>query len=67
METIDELAHTGLTEARRSVTALRPKLLESGLLGALTHLTNQMKASTDTQITCEVISISYVLPRGRLS
>ncbi len=60
METVDELARTGLTEARRSVAALRPKLLESGdLLSALKHLTTQMKSSTDTHITCEVIGTAY--------
>ncbi|MEH2076506.1 MAG: AAA family ATPase [Nostoc sp.] len=60
METVDELARTGLTEARRSVAALRPKLLESGdLISALKHLTTQMKSSTDTHITCEVIGTAY--------
>ncbi|MDZ8227261.1 PAS domain S-box protein [Nostoc sp. ChiVER01] len=60
METVDELARTGLTEARRSVAALRPLLLESGdLISALKHLTTQMKSSTDTHITCEVIGTAY--------
>ncbi|MFN6449320.1 MAG: PAS domain S-box protein, partial [Nostoc sp. DedSLP05] len=60
METVDELARTGLTEARRSVAALRPKLLEEGdLISALKHLTAQMKSSTDTNITCEVIGTAY--------
>ncbi|OUL29633.1 serine/threonine protein kinase [Nostoc sp. RF31YmG] len=60
METVDELARTGLAEARRSVAALRPKLLEEGdLLSALKHLTAQMKSSTDTHITCEVIGTAY--------
>ncbi|MDZ7970005.1 MAG: AAA family ATPase [Nostoc sp. DedSLP03] len=60
METVDELARTGLTEARRSVAALRPLLLELGdLLSALKHLTTQMKSSTDTHITCEVIGTAY--------
>jgi len=35
LDMIEELARTGLTEARRSVTALRPQLLESGDRGAL--------------------------------
>ncbi|WP_414572430.1 PAS domain S-box protein [Nostoc sp. CCY 9925] len=62
METVDELARTGLTEARRSVAALRPKLLEEGdLLSALTHLTTQMESSTDSHITCEVIGTAYSL------
>ncbi|HEY9697552.1 MAG TPA: PAS domain S-box protein [Trichocoleus sp.] len=62
LETVDELARTGLTEARRSVAALRPKLLEEGdLLSALEHLATQMKSSTDAHITCEVIGTAYTL------
>ncbi|MBW4491025.1 MAG: AAA family ATPase [Trichocoleus desertorum ATA4-8-CV12] len=62
LETADELARTGLAEARRSVTALRPKLLEKGdLYQALNHLTAQMKSSTDTHITCEMMGIVYAL------
>jgi PAS domain S-box-containing protein len=62
LETVDELARSGLAEARRSVVALRPKLLEEGdLLSALKHLTTQMRASTSTQITCEVIGTVYTL------
>jgi PAS domain S-box-containing protein len=62
METIDELARTGLAEARRSVTTLRPKLLEErDLYRALTHLTVQMKSSTNTHITCEIIGVVYAL------
>ena len=62
LETVDELARTGLAEARRSVAALRPKLLEEGdLCSALKHLTAQMKSSTDTNLTCEVIGIAYSL------
>ena len=59
---IDELARTGLAEARRSVAALRPKLLEEGsLFSALKHLTNQMKSSTKTNLTCEIIGTAYAL------
>ncbi|UBF30379.1 CHASE2 domain-containing protein (plasmid) [Kovacikia minuta CCNUW1] len=62
LETVDELARSGLAEARRSVTALRPKLLEEGnLFDALKHLTNQMKLSANTQITCEIIGAAYTL------
>ncbi|MBW4444834.1 MAG: CHASE2 domain-containing protein [Plectolyngbya sp. WJT66-NPBG17] len=62
LETVDELARTGLAEARRSVAALRPKLLEEGnLLSALKHLTTQMKSSTDTHLTCEIIGAAYAL------
>jgi PAS domain S-box-containing protein len=63
LETVDELARTGLAEARRSVTALRPKLLEEGNLHqALAHLTTQMKSSITTQLTFEVLGIAYSLP-----
>ncbi|MEP1078759.1 PAS domain S-box protein [Leptolyngbya sp. PL-A3] len=62
LDMIDELARTGLTEARRSVAALRPKLLEEGdLFSALKHLTNQMKSSTNTNLTCEIIGTAYAL------
>ena len=47
LETVDELARSGLAEARRSVVALRPKLLEDGdLSSALKHLTAQMQVSS---------------------
>ncbi|MBD1865452.1 CHASE2 domain-containing protein [Trichocoleus sp. FACHB-46] len=63
LETVDELARTGLAEARRSVAALRPKLLEEGdLFSALKHLVNQMKSSTKTQITCQIMGGVYALP-----
>ncbi|HEY9909769.1 MAG TPA: CHASE2 domain-containing protein [Thermosynechococcaceae cyanobacterium] len=62
LETVDELARTGLSEARRSVAALRPKLLEEGgLFNALKHLTTQMKSSTNTNITCEIIGATHAL------
>jgi PAS domain S-box-containing protein len=62
METIDELARTGLGEARRSVTTLRPKLLEVGdLYSALNHLTTQMRSSTNTRIACEIVGAVYTL------
>jgi PAS domain S-box-containing protein len=62
LETVDELARIGLAEARRSVTALRPKLLEEGdLFSALKHLTTQMESSTNTQITCEIIGATDAL------
>lgn len=63
LETIDELARIGLSEARRSVTALRPKLLEEGnLFNALKRLTTQMSLSTNTNITCEILGTVYALP-----
>jgi signal transduction histidine kinase len=62
LETVDELARTGLAEARRSVAALRPKLLEKGsLFNALKYLTAQMKSSTDTYLICKVIGTAYPL------
>jgi PAS domain S-box-containing protein len=63
LETVDELARSGLAEARRSVAALRPKLLEEGdLFNALKHLTTQMRSSTNANITCEIIGAAHVLP-----
>jgi PAS domain S-box-containing protein len=66
METLDELARTGLAEARRSVAALRPQILEEGsLYSALNHLTTQMKSSantpTNTRIACEIVGAVYPL------
>lgn len=63
LETVDELARSGLAEARRSVAALRPKLLEEGnLFDALKRLAAQMELSTTTQLTCEVVGTAYDLP-----
>ncbi|HAJ63464.1 MAG TPA: diguanylate cyclase [Cyanobacteria bacterium UBA8543] len=63
LDTIEELARTGLSEARRSVKALRPQLLESGdLSSALQRLVNQMKAATDTALIYESQGIAYPLP-----
>jgi CHASE2 domain-containing sensor protein/two-component sensor histidine kinase len=60
---VDELAQTGLAEARRSVMTLRPKLLErKTLYHALSHLATQMQASTQTQISCEINGVPYFLP-----
>ncbi|HEY9643678.1 MAG TPA: CHASE2 domain-containing protein [Coleofasciculaceae cyanobacterium] len=62
LETVDELARSGLAEARRSVTALRPKLLEEGdLPSALKHLTTQMEVSSQTYLTCEIMGVAYAL------
>ncbi|OKH52534.1 hypothetical protein NIES2130_31945 [Scytonema sp. HK-05] len=62
IETVDELARTGLAEARRSVAALRPQFLEEGdLYSALNRLTTQMKSSSDTHLICEVIGTAYPL------
>jgi PAS domain S-box-containing protein len=62
IETVDELARTGLAEARRSVSALLPKLLEEGdLYSAFNRLVTQMKGSTDTFIVCEMVGTAYPL------
>jgi signal transduction histidine kinase len=60
---IDELARTGLSEARRSVVALRPQLLEEGSLqSALHRLVIQMRAATDTALHYEIKGTVYRLP-----
>jgi PAS domain S-box-containing protein len=62
LETLEELARTGLAEARRSVAALRPKLLEEGnLSNALKQITAQMRSSTNTNITCTIIGAACSL------
>jgi PAS domain S-box-containing protein len=60
---VQNLAKTGLSEARRSVEALRrPYLLEnSDLLSAFKHLTRQLESSGITTM-CEAIGIPYPLP-----
>lgn len=60
---VQNLAQTGLSEARRSVEALRhPYLLEnSDLLSAFKHLTSQLESSTGITIMCEAIRIPYPL------
>ncbi|WP_347269565.1 PAS domain S-box protein [Trichocoleus sp. FACHB-90] len=63
LDTIEELARTGLTEARRSVTALRPQLLEEGDLStAFERLVNQMRVATYTALIYSVEGIAYALP-----
>jgi PAS domain S-box-containing protein len=63
LDTIEELARTGLTEARRSVTALRPQLLEeSDLSSALERLVNQMRVATNTALIYSIQGIAYPLP-----
>ncbi len=62
LELIDELARTGLAEARRSVTALRPQLLEEGNLpSALHRLITQMRAADDTALVYDVKGTAYPL------
>jgi PAS domain S-box-containing protein len=63
LETIDELARTGLAEARRSVAALRPQFLEDGNLpSALHRLMVQMRATTETALLYESKGTAYPLP-----
>jgi PAS domain S-box-containing protein len=63
LDMIDELARTGLAEARRSVAALRPQFLEQGNLpSALHHLVTQMRAATDTTLSYETKGTAYPLP-----
>ncbi|MBM0745507.1 AAA family ATPase (plasmid) [Phormidium sp. CLA17] len=63
LEMIDELARTGLAEARRSVAALRPQLLEEGNLhSALQRLVVQMRGTTETALLYESKGTAYPLP-----
>ncbi|MBI4780842.1 MAG: AAA family ATPase [Oscillatoriophycideae cyanobacterium NC_groundwater_1537_Pr4_S-0.65um_50_18] len=63
INTVRDLARTGLTEARRSVAALRPQLLEDGnLWTALERFVAALKASTETNLICEIIGTPYELP-----
>ncbi|WNZ26306.1 PAS domain S-box protein [Leptolyngbya sp. NK1-12] len=63
LDLIKELARTGLTEARRSVVALRPQLLEEGSLqSALHHLVAQLRtAAMDTTLYYEIEGAVYAL------
>ncbi|KAB8318675.1 PAS domain S-box protein [Tolypothrix campylonemoides VB511288] len=64
LDLIKELARTGLVEARRSVVALRPQLLEEGSLqSALHRLVAQIRAAaTDTTLYYEIEGAVYSLP-----
>ncbi|NJO76798.1 MAG: PAS domain S-box protein [Leptolyngbyaceae cyanobacterium RM1_406_9] len=64
LDLIKELARTGLTEARRSVVALRPQLLEEGSLqSALHRLIAQLRtAAMDTTLYYEIEGTVYPLP-----
>lgn len=60
LEMMEELARTGLAEARRSVAALRPQLLEHGSLhSALYRLVTQMRAANDTALIYEIKGTAY--------
>lgn len=63
IQTGRELARTGLAEARRSVEALRPRLLEAGdLCSALNRMATQLFSGSQTHITCHLIGEPYPLP-----
>jgi PAS domain S-box-containing protein len=64
LDLIKELARTGLTEARRSVVALRPQLLEEGSLQSALHrlVTQTRTAAMDTTLYYEVEGTVYALP-----
>uniref|UniRef100_UPI00145FA730 PAS domain S-box protein n=1 Tax=Brasilonema sp. UFV-L1 TaxID=2234130 RepID=UPI00145FA730 len=64
LDLIKELARTGLTEARRSVVALRPQLLEEGSLqSALHRLIAQIRtAAMDVSLYYEIEGAVYSLP-----
>ncbi|MEH1814733.1 MAG: PAS domain-containing protein, partial [Nostoc sp.] len=63
LEMIEELARAGLAGARRSVSALRPQLLEEGNLETALHrIVAQMRSTTDTALICETQGTTYSLP-----
>ncbi|MDV2997481.1 MAG: Serine/threonine-protein kinase PknD [Chroococcidiopsis sp. SAG 2025] len=64
LDLIKELARTGLVEARRSVVALRPQLLESGSLQSALHrlIAQTRAAATDTTLYYEIEGAVYALP-----
>ncbi|MBD3886331.1 AAA family ATPase [Phormidium tenue FACHB-886] len=63
INTVRDLARSGLTEARRSVAALRPQSLEDGnLWTALERFVASLQSSTETSLICEIIGMPYVLP-----
>nr|WP_228053809.1 PAS domain S-box protein [Nodosilinea sp. LEGE 07298] len=64
LDLIKELARTGLTEARRSVIALRPQLLEEGSLQSALHslIAQTRTAAMDTTLHYEIEGTVYALP-----
>ncbi|BAY09960.1 AAA family ATPase [Calothrix sp. NIES-2098] len=62
LEMIEELARAGLAGARRSVSALRPRLLEEGNLeSALHRIVAQMRSTTNTAVICKTQGTAYSL------
>ena len=64
LDLIKELARTGLVEARRSVVALRPQLLEEGSLQSALHrrIAQIRTAAMDTTLYYEIEGTVYSLP-----
>jgi signal transduction histidine kinase len=63
VDTVRDLARSGLAEARRSVAALRPQLLEDGnLWTALERFVSSLQSSTEARLTCQIVGIPYLLP-----
>ncbi len=63
LDMVEELARTGLAEARRSVTDLRPQLLEGGNLhSALHRLVAQMRVTVHTTLKYDLKGTAYPLP-----
>ncbi len=64
LDLIKELARTGLVEARRSVVALRPQLLEEGSLQSALHrlVAQTRSAAMDTTLYYEIEGAVYSLP-----
>ncbi|MEH2361066.1 AAA family ATPase [Nostoc sp.] len=58
------LARSGLADARRSVEALRPQILEEGdLHSALNRLAAQMFSHTSVQVICQALGEPYPLAK----
>ncbi|OUL32027.1 serine/threonine protein kinase [Nostoc sp. RF31YmG] len=58
------LARSGLADARRSVEALRPQILEEGdLYNALDRLASQMFSLTTVQVVCQAMGEPYTLAK----
>jgi PAS domain S-box-containing protein len=64
LKTARTLARSGLADARRSVEALRPQILEEGdLSSALDRFSTQMFAHTTVRVVCETFGEPYPLPQ----
>ena len=63
--TVRHLACSGLAEARRSVEALRPQLLDEGNLeSALSQIATQMFSQIGVQVSCKIVGEVYPLPQN---